>query len=176
MAGLATKTFLSHLKSLYPFPYNRISRARESFANPWDFIAAVAFSNSNAPEAIPLIWEYALEDLHKTHIRLGQAGDSELVRQDRLVLARRLRDAIFKGGITGGYAKACLQVLISFIIGRNVCVVLNSLFLRKAINGLMALHEVVPPELRDKEMLRSESNSLLSTTRVQFSDARKSQG
>jgi len=85
-------------------PSSPISCARESLtSNPWYFIAAVAFSNSNAPEAVPLIWEYALEDLRRTHERLGQTG--EVVREDRLLLARRFRDAIFKGGITGGYAK-----------------------------------------------------------------------
>jgi len=108
MAGLATKTFLTHLKSVYPFPYNRISHARETFANPWDIIAAVAFSASNVPEAVPFVFKYAFDDLHKTHVRLGQEGNGEIVHEDRLVLARRFRDAIFKGGITGGFARACL--------------------------------------------------------------------
>lgn len=134
MAGLATKTFLTHLKSVYPFPYNRISHARETFDNPWDIIAAVAFSASNAPEAVPFVFKYASDDLHKTHVRLGQEGNREIVHEDRLVLARRFRDAIFKGGITGGFARA--------------------------INGLMALHETMPPELKDIEMLRNKTTTL----------------
>jgi len=84
MAALANWTFLSYLKSLYPV------RKETAQYNPWYIVAAVGFSASNRPEAVPFVFQYALKDL-------GESSHDE-----KLVLVRRFRDAIFKSGLTSG--------------------------------------------------------------------------
>lgn len=110
MTGLATKTFLSHIKSLYPFPYDKITHSKDVFKNPWDIVAAVTFSASNTPEGVPHVFNYALDDLAKVHTRLGVSARGDAAREDRLLLARRFREAIFKSGITAGYARVRLSL------------------------------------------------------------------
>jgi alkylhydroperoxidase/carboxymuconolactone decarboxylase family protein YurZ len=114
MSDIATPEFLSHLKSLYP--------AQPGLENPWFFVAAVAFSASNLPEAVPLVFQHALKDISQ---------QSPGADQDSLLLARKMRDAIFKSGILSGYSKA--------------------------INALSALHDTLPESLRDTKPLRDVS-------------------
>ncbi|KAJ4475762.1 hypothetical protein J3R30DRAFT_3658770 [Lentinula aciculospora] len=71
--------------------------------NPWYLVSAVAFSAGNEPQAIPEVFNYALREAGGEH-------------DENLLLARKFRDALFKSGLTSGYAKA--------------------------INGLEALHEM----------------------------------
>lgn len=63
--------------------------------NPWYIIASVAFCASNRTEEVPRVFQYALEEL--------QAED-DAVDNHRL-LARKMRDALFKAGMVAGYAR-----------------------------------------------------------------------
>jgi len=98
--------------------------ARSALRNPWFIVAAVAFSASNRSEGVPRVFEQALQDL-----KMGGSDKSE-----ELMLAKRMREALFKSGLISGYPKA--------------------------INSLKALHEVMPNELQDKELLRDPQASL----------------
>jgi len=125
-----SSTFLKNLKSLFPDAsthtlLNAKSRdARSALRNPWFIVAAVAFSASNRSEAVPHVFEQALQDL-KT-----RGSD----KSEELMLARKMREALFKSGLISGYPKA--------------------------INSLKALHEVMPTELQDKEIHRDTQISL----------------
>ncbi|KAG6873366.1 hypothetical protein C0995_016475 [Termitomyces sp. Mi166 len=112
MSALATTPFLRHLKSLYP------RKNLPRLANPWYIVASVAFCASNRAEEVPRVFQHALNDLK---------AESNNIEDHRL-LARKVRDALFKAGLTAGFARA--------------------------INGLSALHEVMPEELRDTRMMR----------------------
>jgi hypothetical protein len=59
--------------------------------NPWYIIAAVAFSASNRPEAVPDIFQCVLQDCS--------------AEGEKLLLARKMRDAIFKSGLSSGYPR-----------------------------------------------------------------------
>ncbi|RDB24009.1 hypothetical protein Hypma_008633 [Hypsizygus marmoreus] len=118
MATLASAAFLSHLKSIYP------QKNLRSLANPWYIIAAVAFCASNRPEAVPHVFQYALKDLK---------ADGDNIEDQRL-LARKIRDALFKAGLTAGYPRT--------------------------INSLVALNEVMPEELRDTKTMRRIETSI----------------
>ncbi|TFK46372.1 hypothetical protein OE88DRAFT_1776418 [Heliocybe sulcata] len=123
MAGLASAAFLNGLKSLYPAPAP--VRAR-TLCNPWYILAAVSFSGSSRPEAVPHVFRHALDELENIHnqenIPPGEA------RSENVLLARKLRDSIFKSGLTTGYSRA--------------------------INSLVSLHESMPEDLRDTQPLR----------------------
>ncbi|KAF8352226.1 hypothetical protein F5887DRAFT_1057848 [Amanita rubescens] len=82
MSILATDRFLAHLKSIFP--------ARAS-PNPWFLVAAVAFSASNRPEEVPRVLSYAVRDVE--------------AEQDKLTLANKVREALFKAGLTSGYSR-----------------------------------------------------------------------
>ncbi|KAJ3504906.1 hypothetical protein NLJ89_g7694 [Agrocybe chaxingu] len=105
---------------------------REDFRNPWFIAAAAAFSASNCPEGVPRVFEHALADLRSANTNkiLNQAGG---VQEERL-LAQKMREAVFKSALIGGYPRA--------------------------INGLKALHEATPEELREKQLLRNPNLSL----------------
>ncbi|KAI0345068.1 hypothetical protein BDW22DRAFT_1353916 [Trametopsis cervina] len=130
MSAIAATEFLSHLKSLYPLR-DAVRGSSAVLQNPWYFIAAVAYGSSNRPEGVPLVWQHALRDLKD-----AQAGNksAEAAHQEQLLLARRMREGILKGGLTGGYSRA--------------------------INSLIALHEVMPEDLRDKETLRNKNATM----------------
>jgi alkylhydroperoxidase/carboxymuconolactone decarboxylase family protein YurZ len=91
MAEVATPELLDHLRSLYPSQSNYLE-------NPWYIAAAVAFSASNLPDAVPLVLQYALKDL--------KAQPSFNHEDDSLLLIRKIRDALFKSGLLSGYPKA----------------------------------------------------------------------
>lgn len=84
MAGAVSLDFLAQLEKLYPGD-------GKGKVNRWPFIAAVAFSAANLPEAVPLVFTYAVQDLHDD--------------ADRLSLVRKMKDAIFKSGLLSGYPK-----------------------------------------------------------------------
>lgn len=89
MSDIATPEFLSHIKSLYPAQPSELE-------NPWFFVAAIVFSTSNLPDAVPLIFQHVLKDISQ---------QSTGADQDSLLLARKMKDAIFKSGMLSGYAK-----------------------------------------------------------------------
>ncbi|EIN03557.1 hypothetical protein PUNSTDRAFT_93915 [Punctularia strigosozonata HHB-11173 SS5] len=119
-AELVDAAFLSRLEALYPSTSSAsTSPSRAVVDSPWYVAAAVAYSAANRPEAVPRVFEYVLAKVDEP--------------AERLRLARKLRDALFKSGIIGGYPKA--------------------------INGMVALSEATPDELRDKEPLRDMKES-----------------
>jgi endoribonuclease Dicer len=67
--------------------------------NPWYIVAAVAFSASNRPEAIPRVFEHVLEDIKSSSS--SQSG----TKPDNKLLAQKLREALFKSGLISGYPK-----------------------------------------------------------------------
>ncbi|EEB97043.1 hypothetical protein MPER_03719, partial [Moniliophthora perniciosa FA553] len=93
------------------------SSSGKLWKNPWYLLAAVAFSAANEPECVPTVFQYALH---------------ELEGEDRMTLARKTRDAIFKSGLTSGYSKA--------------------------INSLVALEARMPKELKEREVLSGSCN------------------
>lgn len=60
--------------------------------NPWYIVSAVAFSASNEPQAVPELFKYVLAEAGEEH-------------EEKLLLARKFRDALFKAGLTSGYPK-----------------------------------------------------------------------
>src|ERR1700734_2042613 len=84
MTDVVTPEFLSHLKALYPAPSSGSD-------NTWAFVAAVAFSASNLPEAVPLVFQHA--------------ASSTTEEKDSLLLVQKMKDALFKSGMLSGYPK-----------------------------------------------------------------------
>ncbi|KAF9452312.1 hypothetical protein P691DRAFT_795272 [Macrolepiota fuliginosa MF-IS2] len=91
MSGLAPASFLSHLKSLYP-----LGRTSGALPNPWYIVAAVAYSASNKAEAVPEVFQYALQEA-----KVNKAADAE-----QFLLAQKIREALFKSGLISGYPRA----------------------------------------------------------------------
>ncbi|KAG2143838.1 uncharacterized protein EDB93DRAFT_1291267 [Suillus bovinus] len=96
MSDIATPEFLNQLQSLYPAPTRYVDSG-------WYLAAAVAFSSSNRPEAVPCVLRHALDDLEK----LPDTSD-----EDRRLLVRKMREGIFKSGLLSGYPKV-IHALIS---------------------------------------------------------------
>lgn len=96
MAHIATPEFLTSLKELYP-PQSTYVKS------PWYAVAAITFSASNCPEAVPLVLEYVLNDL-------DAIGASH---EDRLTAARKIRDAVFKSGMISGFPKVFVDLCCS---------------------------------------------------------------
>ncbi|KAF9484902.1 hypothetical protein BDN70DRAFT_871882 [Pholiota conissans] len=95
-----SSSFLNGLRAL--FPENLSLRGstnlseHQALKNPWYIVAAVAFSASNRPEAVPQVFEHVLEEMKSSPC---EEADSKL-------LAQKLREAIFKSGLISGYPKA----------------------------------------------------------------------
>ena len=94
MSDIATPDFLAHLKSLFP------DRGRSVLDNPWSLYAGVAFSASNVPEAVPVVFHYALEGLKRESSR-----SSHDMHEAQLSLARRMRESVFRAGMLNGYGR-----------------------------------------------------------------------
>lgn len=118
MADIASETALQHLKSLYPYGEFTSSSDGNSYStlvmgirtqcdiviqNPWYIVALVSFTFGNIPEAVPLLFKYVLRELEHAQNQF-QVPALEAERE-KLLLARKFRDAIFKGGMVGGYSK-----------------------------------------------------------------------
>ncbi|KAI3607731.1 carboxymuconolactone decarboxylase [Moniliophthora roreri] len=110
-ATCITPSFLRRMQGIYP-----PSSSGKVWKNPWYILASVAFSAANEPEGVPIVFQYALQ---------GVEG------KDRMTLARKTRDAIFKSGLTSGYSKA--------------------------INSLVALDAVMPEELKERQVLSNDT-------------------
>ncbi|KIL68509.1 hypothetical protein M378DRAFT_8574 [Amanita muscaria Koide BX008] len=111
MTVLATPAFLNRVKSIFP---------ARSVSNPWFIMTAVVFSAANLPEEVPRVFAYAMEDVQTD--------------QEKIALARKFREALFKSGLTSGYPKV--------------------------INSLKALNDTMPEGLREKKVLRNVNLSL----------------
>ncbi|THV05048.1 hypothetical protein K435DRAFT_745813 [Dendrothele bispora CBS 962.96] len=135
----ATPELLTRLKSLWPTGSpsdlsgsGSIDSNRQKLSNPWYIVAAISFSAGNEPSAVPTVFKRALEDLEaESSVKSVPTPD---LHQEKLMLARKLREALFKSGLTSGYSKA--------------------------INSLVALNEVMPEELKDKKLLRDTTKPL----------------
>jgi hypothetical protein len=82
----------------------------DALRNPWFIVAAVAFSASNRPEAVPRVFKQALQDLK------NESYD----KSEELMLAKKLREALFKSGFISGYPKVTVGIFAS-------CEVLSSI-------------------------------------------------
>ncbi|EFI28454.1 hypothetical protein CC1G_13987 [Coprinopsis cinerea okayama7 len=100
MASTVSSAFLNQLRSLYPARSGASGAAGGGslLSSPWYILAAVAFSASNKPDAVPRVFEHALNQF-PTH-----EGSSHA--EDRRQLARKLREALFKSGLISGYPRA----------------------------------------------------------------------
>lgn len=96
MADLATKDYLAYLKSLYPQHAPKSGTNVEGILqSPWYLVAAVAFSASNRPEAIPKVFAFVSDELDA----------ASATTEQRFFVARRFREAIFKAGLLCGYSR-----------------------------------------------------------------------
>lgn len=87
MTTIASRAFLSHLKSLYP-----ASNARY-VQRPWYHVAGTAYAASNRPEGVSAVYRMASEEAGERH-------------EDQLLLVRKMRDAIFQAGLNAGYPRS----------------------------------------------------------------------
>lgn len=104
MATLATTEFLSSLKTLYPL--RSVSGTDAVIRNPWWIVTAVAFSASNRPEAVPVVFQHVLAELKQ--VQAEQKASAEAAHQEQLYLARRFRESVLKGGLLCGYSRVRL--------------------------------------------------------------------
>ncbi|KAL7282982.1 hypothetical protein ACG7TL_002402 [Trametes sanguinea] len=96
MADLATPAFLDTLKSLYPAHAPSTAAHPGALPNPWPLVAAVAFSASNVPEAVPAVFAHALAELRARGTEGGAA------REEQRVLARKIREGVLQSGLLSG--------------------------------------------------------------------------
>ncbi|KAI0324700.1 hypothetical protein GY45DRAFT_1313434 [Cubamyces sp. BRFM 1775] len=134
MANYATPAFLTSLKAHYPANGPSTAAYPGALANPWALVAAVAFSASNVPEAVPAVFAHALEELRAEQRARGVGGGSEEAQREELVLARKVREAVLQSGLLSG--------------------------MPRTINSLMALNEVMPENLRDSKTLRDTNKHM----------------
>ncbi|KAI0648367.1 hypothetical protein C8Q79DRAFT_1045071 [Trametes meyenii] len=132
MADIATPAFLDSLKALYPADGPSTKAYPGALANPWVIVAAVAFSASNAPEAVPVVFEHALAELRADQQARGVAGDAAV--QEQLNLARKVRESVFQSGLLSG--------------------------MPRTINSLFTLSEVMPEALRETKTLRDTNKHM----------------
>lgn len=94
---IASPAFLGYLKALYPDTLIiGISETTPITRNRWYIVASVAYCASNRPEGVPRVLEFVLEGLEESGNRS---------HEKRLRVVQEIRDAIFKAGMTCGYAK-----------------------------------------------------------------------
>jgi len=106
--GMATTSLLEELEALWPTATTPNSTAEPSIPNPYALIAAVVFGSANLPELVPSVWVHAASRVNSN--------------DDKALLARRMRDALFKTGMLTGYSRT--------------------------INAMLALHAEMPEEFR----------------------------
>lgn len=127
MASLANTAFLNRLKTIYPHAASAGSKGMQVVSNPWYILTTVGFSGSNRPESVPAVFRHVLDDLAGVHKKENVTHAQ--AHNEKLLLARKFRDSLFKSGLTTGYPRA--------------------------INSMVSLHEAMPEELRDTRPLRN---------------------
>ena len=70
----------------------------------WAVVAAVSFSAANVADAVPLVFQYALDEL----VRGQQQPNSDEARSEQLVLARKIREAVLQSGLLSGMPRVSL--------------------------------------------------------------------
>ncbi|KAI0355056.1 hypothetical protein OH77DRAFT_1437041 [Trametes cingulata] len=132
MANYATPAFLSSLKAIYPTGGPSTTAHPGALPNPWVLITAVTFSAANVPEAVPIVFKYALDELRAEQNAKGIAG--EAAHEEQLVLARKMRESILQSGLLSG--------------------------MPRTINSFIALNEVMPENLRETKVLRNTNEHM----------------
>jgi len=132
MADIATTTFLSALKSIYPS--QGLTTPDAILEQPWYIVAAVSFSASRKPAAVPIVFQFVLHELEAAQLVTGVRADSEEGRAQRLKLANKIREALLHSGLLSGVPRI--------------------------IESLIALHGATPEELQTKEILRDRTKTI----------------
>ena len=110
MTELTAEDFMNRLKSLYPLR-GSLRGSDAVLQNPWYIVATVAYASSNRPEGVPTIFQHVLADLKQTQVE--HQTPSEAAHKEQLLLARRIRESLLKGGLLCGYSRVrrCTQQL-----------------------------------------------------------------
>ncbi|CAG8714068.1 12976_t:CDS:2, partial [Acaulospora colombiana] len=95
MADIVTDDFLRTMKSRYPTEQASLTSPSDVLNNPWWIPVAVAFSAGNRPDAVPIVFKFALSDLVVAQKKFHIQGDK--AHREQLLLARKFRDVLFKG-------------------------------------------------------------------------------
>ena len=103
MADFATPDFLASLRALFLSDSDSdldsaSASSSSSDQHLWAIVAAVSFSAANVAEAVPLVFQYALDGL----VRGQQQPDSDEARSEQLALARKIREAVLQSGLLSG--------------------------------------------------------------------------
>ena len=117
MADLATPDFLASLRALFLSDSDSDSTSTSASSSSsdqhlWAIVAAVSFSAANVADAVPLVFQFALDDL----VRAQQQPDSNEARSEQLALARKIREAVLQSGLLSGmprvsrFLRACCCV------------------------------------------------------------------
>ena len=113
MADLATPDFLASLRALFLSNLDSASTSSSSSnQHLWAIVAAVSFSAANVADAVPLVFQFALDGL----VRGQQQPDSDEARSEQLALARKIREAVLQSGLLSGmprvsrFFRACCSV------------------------------------------------------------------
>ncbi|EJD46242.1 hypothetical protein AURDEDRAFT_63596 [Auricularia subglabra TFB-10046 SS5] len=117
MAAIASRSFLARLRALYP------PSGASYVQKPWYHVAGAAYAAANRPEGVSAVYRMASQEL----------GGPQ--HPDQLLLARRMRDAIFHTSINCGFARS--------------------------INALIALKDATPDSFRDVQPLRDVTRPIV---------------
>ncbi|TFY55077.1 hypothetical protein EVJ58_g8478 [Rhodofomes roseus] len=132
MADIATASFLNTLKSAFPSP--PLTRPEAVLTQPWYIVAAVSFSASRKPAAVPIVFEFVLHELEAAQLVAGVRADSEEGLAQRIKLISKIREALLHSGLLSGVPRI--------------------------IESLIALHGITPEELQAKEVLRDRTKTI----------------
>lgn len=99
-SGLPTKEYLAYLKSIYPGHRAESGETVDGIIrSSWYLIVAVAFGSSNRPEAVPKVFQLVHDELIAASASI----------EERRVVVRRLKEAIFKSGLSCGYSRVSFK-------------------------------------------------------------------
>ncbi|PCH34157.1 hypothetical protein WOLCODRAFT_94930 [Wolfiporia cocos MD-104 SS10] len=99
MAHLATTDFLEQLKAIYLASRTNQPDEEPETIQKWYTVAAVAFAASGATDAVPVVFNYALDELRHTH-------DGEELHAHEYALASKMRDALLMACLIYGLPRA----------------------------------------------------------------------
>ena len=111
MADIATEPFLNLLKAAFPSP--PLTTPEGVLAQPWYIVAAVSFSASRKPAAVPVVFAFVLRELEAAQLAAGVKAQSEEAHAQRFKLASKIREALLHSGLLSGIPRVgdmCLLV------------------------------------------------------------------
>ena len=111
MADIATEPFLNLLKAAFPSP--PLTTPEGVLAQPWYIVAAVSFSASRKPAAVPVVFAFVLRELEAAQLAAGVKAQSEEAHAQRFKLASKIREALLHSGQLSGIPRVgdmCLLV------------------------------------------------------------------